>query len=202
MYKIVLLNLPFTSSKYPSIALTQLKCVLEEKFGRRVTTEICYLNHDFVRYLGSGLHEAILHEHEHFQSGLAEWFFRQTAFPALPDNTEEYCQRFYPDLQKQTHWFYTLLKKRQGLEAFLDELIEKYHLSQAHLAGLTSMFSQNLACFSMARKLKERNTDLVTVMGGANCETPMGEEVVKNVSAMDFVFSGPALISFPQFVEY
>ena len=202
MYKIVLLNLPFTSSQYPSIALTQLKYVLEEKFGKRVTTEICYLNHDFVRYLGHGLHDAILHGYEHFSSGLAEWFFRQTAFPAVPDNTEEYFQRFYPGSQKQARWFYTLLKKRQGLEAFLSEMIEKYHLNQAHLVGLTSMFSQSLACISMARKLKERNADIVTVMGGANCETPMGEEIVKNVRAMDFVFSGPALISFPQFVEY
>jgi magnesium-protoporphyrin IX monomethyl ester (oxidative) cyclase len=202
MYKIVLLNLPFTDTRYPSIALTQLKYVLDEKFSRRVTTEIHYLNHDFVHYLGSGLHEAILQGHENFSSGLADWFFRQTAFPVLPDNTDEYLRRFYPGSQKQARWFYTLLKKRQGLEAFLDEMIEKYHLGQAHLVGLTSMFSQNLACFSMARKLKEVQPDIVTVMGGANCETPMGEEIVKNVEAIDFVFSGPALISFPQFVGY
>jgi ribosomal peptide maturation radical SAM protein 1 len=202
MYNIFLLNLPFTSTQYPSIALTQLKYVLNEKFGERVATEIYYLNHDFVHYLGPGLHEAILQGYEHFQNGLAEWFFRQTAFPALPDNTEEYLQRCYPGTQKQARWFYMLLKKRQGLDAFLDEMIEKYHLSQAHLVGLTSMFAQNLACISLARKLKERNADLVTVMGGANCETPMGEEIVKNVEAVDFVFSGPALISFPQFVGY
>jgi hypothetical protein len=176
--------------------------VLDEQFGKKATTEIGYLNHDFVHYLGSGLHRAILQGYVNFSSGLTDWFFRQTAFPAWPDNTEEYLQRFYPGSQKQAHWFYMLLKKRQGLETFLAEMIEKYHLSQAHLVGFTSMFSQNLACFSLARKLKEINPDLVTVMGGANCETPMGEEIVKNVKAIDFVFSGPALISFPQFVEY
>jgi radical SAM superfamily enzyme YgiQ (UPF0313 family)/uncharacterized protein (DUF433 family) len=202
MYKVVLLNLPFTETQYPSIALTQIKYVLDEQFGRRVSTDICYLNHDFVGYLGSGLHTAILKGYEHFANGLAEWFFRQTAFPAAPDNTDEYLQRFYPGSQKQASFFYTLLKKRQGLDAFLDDMIEKYHISQAHLVGLTSMFTQNVACISMARKLKERNAQIVTVMGGANCETPMGEEIVKNVPAIDFVFSGPALISFPQFVGY
>jgi ribosomal peptide maturation radical SAM protein 1 len=202
MYNIVLLNLPFTETQYPSIALTQLKYVLDERFGKRVSTEICYINHDFVRYLGSGLHRAILGGYEHFQSGLAEWFFRQTAFPAWADNTDEYLQHFYAGPQKQANFLYTLLKKRQGLDVFLDEMIAKYHLSQAHLVGLTSMFSQNLACMSMARKLKEQNAELVTVMGGANCETPMGEGIVKNVEALDFVFSGPALVSFPQFIEY
>jgi len=62
VYKVVLLNLPV--SKYvnmPSIGLTQLKSVLDEHFGRRVTTEIWYLNHDFVRYLGYDLHQAMLY---------------------------------------------------------------------------------------------------------------------------------------------
>src|SRR5215469_10977383 len=120
MYKIVLLNLPFASIESPSIALTQLKYVLEEKLGKRVTTEIWYLNHDFARYFGYSLHEAIL---QYFPTGLTDWFFRQTAFPAEPDNTEEYLQRYYPGPQKQARWLHTLLKKRQGLEAFLDEMI-------------------------------------------------------------------------------
>ena len=183
MYKVVLLNLPFTETQYPSIALTQLKYVLDEQFGRRISTKVCYINHDFVHYLGSGLHRAILGGYEHFQIGLAEWFFRQTAFPALPDNAKEYLRRLYAGPQKQANFFYLLLKKRQGLDTFLGEMIYKYHLSQTHLVGMTSMFLQNLACMSMARKLKERNAEVVTVMGGANCETPMGEEIVKNVSA-------------------
>jgi hypothetical protein len=202
MYKVVLLNLPFTYTNIPSVALTQLKYVLEEKFERRVTTEIWYLNHDFFHFLGPDLSAVMSRGFEHLYNGLAEWFFRQTAFLAAPDNSKEYLQQYFPGSQKQAPWLSLLLKKRQGLDAFLDEMIARYRLGEAHLVGLTSMFAQNLACFSMARKLKERNPDLVTVMGGSNCETPMGEEIVKHVPAIDFVFSGPALITFPQFVEY
>jgi hypothetical protein len=39
----------------------------------------------------------------------------------------------------------------------------------------------------------------VTVLGGANCEVPMGRVLAKNLSPIDFVFSGPALHSFPDF---
>jgi hypothetical protein len=30
----------------------------------------------------------------------------------------------------------------------------------------------------------------------------MGQEIVKNVKQIDFVFSGPSLVSFPEFVQY
>ena len=204
MYKIVLLNLPFTDTRVPSLALTQLKYVLDEEFGKRVATNIWYLDHDFTHYLGPNLSQGIIKSsYTHLATGLGDWFFRQTAFPSLPDNSAEYLHRFYPRLQRKAPWFQQLLlEKRRGLEPFFDELIEKYHLDQADLVGFTSTFSQSLACISLARKLKELRPDTVTVMGGANCETPMGEEIVKNVKAIDFVFSGPALISFPQFVEY
>ena len=36
MYKVVLLNLPFTYTNIPSVALAQLKYVLEEKFEKRI----------------------------------------------------------------------------------------------------------------------------------------------------------------------
>src|SRR5215813_4849596 len=87
MYKIVLLNLPFASLPFPSIALTQLKSVLDEKLGDRVSTEIQYLNHDFAHYLGLGLYQELIASDEHLRSGLGDWLFRQIVFPALPDNT-------------------------------------------------------------------------------------------------------------------
>jgi ribosomal peptide maturation radical SAM protein 1 len=39
-------------------------------------------------------------------------------------------------------------------------------------------------------------------MGGANCEFPMGRVIAQKMEYIDFVFSGPALKSFTQFVEY
>ena len=42
---------------------------------------------------------------------------------------------------------------------------------------------------------------MITANGGANCESPMGEEIARNVETIDYVFSGPALLSFPALVE-
>src|SRR5262249_55829097 len=91
---------------------------------------------------------------------------------------------------------------RPKLDNFLEELIDRYRLDRFDMAGFTSMFTQTVACFAMARHLKQRNPETIVVMGGANCEAPMGQELVRNFRGIDYVFSGPALKSFPQFVGY
>ena len=63
------------------------------------------------------------------------------------------------------------------------------------------MFAQNVASFALARRIRAKNPNAVIVMGGANCEAPMGREIVDHVDVVDFAFSGPALKSFPEFVR-
>lgn len=203
MYKISLINMPFSNLRLPSIALTQLRSVVEREFGERVRVRVLYLNQEFANYLGLDLYEGITGALEANNSGLGDWFFRQGAFPEQPDNTEAYFRRYFStsdpavEARKQA-----VLAKRSGLERFFQRVIAKHQLDGEDLVGLTSMFAQNTACFAMARMIKARSAKTVTVMGGANCEAPMGEELARNVPAVDFVFSGPALVSFPEFVGY
>jgi ribosomal peptide maturation radical SAM protein 1 len=203
MYRVTLLNMPFAALTAPSLALTQLKARIEAQFEGRVRVRVLYLNHDFAHYLGLPSYRYLADSLEANMCGLGDWFFRDSAFPDVPNNTEEYWQRFFPqrddkfELRRQL-----LLKKRQGLESLLSRLIAKYELSTDDLMGFTSMFAQNVACFALAKRLKERRPEIVTVMGGANCEAAMGQEVVRQINQIDFVFSGPALVSFPQFVGY
>ena len=75
-------------------------------------------------------------------------------------------------------------------------------LRKADLVGFTSMFTQNLASVALARRLKAHRPSIVTVLGGANCESPMGEEYARKLDPIDFVFSGPGLKSFPAFLRH
>lgn len=202
MEKIVFINMPFANLQLPSIGLTQLRSVLGKRFKDRLSVDIQYLNQDFGHYMGVPTYMRIASSGQEHTAGMGDWFFRQAAFPEADDNGEEYFQRYYAQRNDQTMAFINVVKeKRAGLRSFLDQLIDKYQLDDSLIVGFTSMFAQNVASFAMARRLKERNPNLITVMGGANCESPMGKELVRHVDCLDFVFSGPALISFPQFVE-
>lgn len=201
MLKVSLINMPFAALNLPSIGLTQLKTILDEKFGGRVSTEIHYLNHDFALFAGPDFYKEVTGSLEHHNSGLGEWFFRQAAFAGEPDNADDYFGRYYPRRDAQTQGFVARVReRRRGLAEFLDGLIRKYALDDVDVVGFTSMFSQNVASFALARRIKERNPRVTVVMGGANCEHPMGVEIVRHVPQVDYVFSGPGLVSFPAFV--
>jgi ribosomal peptide maturation radical SAM protein 1 len=203
MYRIALINMPFANLSLPSIALTQLKSLVESHFKEQVSVNLLYLNHDFANYLGLDLYHLVVNSTESQNSGLGDWFFRQTAFPDLPNNAGVYLSRYFPFHTDQMNKLKGLiLEKRRGLSSFLESLIKKYSLDQNELVGFTSMFMQNVASFSLARKIKDKNKDITIIMGGANCESPMGQVIVQYTDAIDYVFSGPALRSFPEFVEH
>jgi len=202
MLRIVLLNLPFAAYHIPSVGLTQIKSVVDRQFPGEVDLQIAYTNIDFAAWIGPDLYEWIGGAGEHLQAGFPEWFFREEAFPGIPDNTEEYFARYYPQRDEAGRRFrQMILEKRRGLGAVLDGLVDHYGLDRADVVGFTSMFFENSVAFALARKIKERNPNVITVLGGATSESPSGEEFARHVAALDFVFSGPGLKSFPRLVS-
>jgi len=203
MFEIVLINMPFADVLTPSLALTQLKYVVEQAFPATVRARILYLNNDFAGFLGAELCHDVALGLKHHTSGFGDWLFRKAAFPEVEDNIEEYFTRYYPRRDAETRRFKEFVgEKRPQIEQFLEGLISKYRIDEASLVGFTSMFSQNVACFALARAIKRVNPAITVVIGGANCESPMGKEIAEHVDAIDYVFSGPALINFPQFVGF
>jgi ribosomal peptide maturation radical SAM protein 1 len=175
--------------------------VVKKTFGARVSADIHYLHHDFAHYLTLPAYDDLI-SFEHHPTGLGEWFFRGVAFPDAPDNSEAYFQRYYPQHTARNRTIKEfVLHKRVGLEAHFQEMIDRYGLDRVDLVGFTSMFSQNAATLAMARMIKARNPGVVVVVGGANCEAPMGRELLDNAPVLDFVFSGPSLRSFPELVR-
>jgi len=203
MYKICLVNMPFANVAAPSIALTQIRSVVQSQFHGKVSTEIHYLNCDFAEYMGMECYDYISNSMDALYAGLGDWFFRREAFPELPDNAQKYLRRYFWAKTAEAQQVKDVVtQKRPELSAFLDELITKYELDKADIVGFTSMFMQNVATFALARRLKQRNPNLITAMGGANCEFPMGKLIAERINDIDIVFSGPALKSFPEFVQY
>ncbi len=203
MLDIKLINMPFAALNIPSIALTQLRAVLHQQFGEKVTTRVHYLNHDFGTFLSRPVYEFISGSVAGHVSGFGEWFFRQAAFPELEENTREYFDRYGSHFQADGLQMFELqLKpKRARLMDFLDDLIDSYRMLDSDVIGFSSMFFQNLPSIALARRLKERKPELILVIGGANCEAPMGIELAAHVEPIDFVFSGHSLISFPRFIH-
>jgi magnesium-protoporphyrin IX monomethyl ester (oxidative) cyclase len=201
--RVSLVNPPFAAVPTPSLALTQLRSVLERELGGRVRVEIHYLNLEIARLMGRELYDLYATAGEGQSAGLGEWIFRRAAFPETADTDEEYFRRYFPPRREGMAAFReSALGLRDRLERRLRELIEERRLDRAQVVGMSSMFFQTTASIALATRLKELSPRLVTVLGGANCESPMGEELARHVDCLDFVVSGPSLVAFPRLVRH
>lgn len=201
--RIALANMPFSSLQIPSIALHQLKEVAEEALPGVAEVSVHYLNHDFGAAAGPDIYAWISESLAGHTCGFGEWLFRQAAFPEAPDNTELYFRRYALHFGEEqiARYHRELAPIRARLPEIMDEMIDRHGLLAADLIGLTSMFFQNVPSFALARRLRDRGSTALILMGGANCEGTMGIEIVNHVPSIDFVFSGHALVSFPDFLR-
>lgn len=201
--RLALVNPPFASLQFPSLALHQLEAVVYENFGSDVAVEIHYINHDFAALVGQDLYTWICESHAGHTCGFGEWLFRQAAFPEYEDNSETYFARYQHHFgsEQLARYRHELEPVRSKLPQIFDEIIKKRHLHEANIVGLSSMFFQNIPSFALARQIKQRRAETTIVMGGANCEAGMGIEIVNQIPWIDFVFSGHALESFPRFIS-
>ena len=198
--KVDLICPPFHVLGKPSIGITQLKSVIDRtSFSENINVRLFYLNHDFGTIIPPDIYDSIANGFVQQTTGIGEWFFRNVAFPNIKDNSEEYFARYGSLLGKN---IYSILEPvRENLKTIIDQYILSNNIHLSDIVGLTSMFSQNTACFAFAERLKKINPEVIIIMGGSNCEYPMGIEILKFLSSIDYVFSGSALKNFPIFIS-
>jgi magnesium-protoporphyrin IX monomethyl ester (oxidative) cyclase len=201
--KIALVNMPFGVLNLPAFGCIRLQGVLEKTFGPKIQVNTHYLNIDYALQLGDlSLYNHFISEYG-FMSNAGDWLFRQAAFPATPDNTEEYFARYYADQGSETLKIRTFLQKqRAGLNTVMDGFIDRYRLLEADIVGFVLLYCQTISSFALARRLKERKPSLTTIIGGPACDGEMGQAFAELIPQVDFVFCGPSLVSMPHFVKH
>ncbi|MEM0999939.1 MAG: RiPP maturation radical SAM C-methyltransferase [Bacteroidota bacterium] len=212
--KIKLIVPPPASLKWPSIGLTQIKGRCKSLFpSGSLTVEIEYLNFPFARFIGGRAYDIFTRGKTGTAYFYLEWFFRKVAFPGERDSQDQFFEatgldmyrafvpRILPEDREKILLANELLDLRPLLEEHIDKTLEEFGILDADLVGFTSMFNQNVPMLAYAKRLKHHRPEVPIVVGGSNCELPMGMELIKNYDWIDFVFSGPALVSFPAFIE-
>jgi ribosomal peptide maturation radical SAM protein 1 len=70
------------------------------------------------------------------------------------------------------------------------------------VVGFSSTFQQNIPSLALAKQLKRLRPETTIIMGGGNCDIPMGPAVHRNYPFVDYVISGEAEQSFVSFLDY
>jgi ribosomal peptide maturation radical SAM protein 1 len=202
-WPVVLVTMPFMDADRPSIQLGLLAAILQEH-GFPVRT--LHANLDFAARLGPDHYRRLSERRGRM---VADWLFSVEAFGAdAPDPDGRLLADYAADLAylgdggDAADWAAALLRiRREEVPAYLDELVETYPWQAARVVGFSSTFQQNTASFALARRLKGRYPDLITVFGGANFDGEMGPEWVRCVDGIDIAVIGEGDTTLPRLMH-
>jgi ribosomal peptide maturation radical SAM protein 1 len=197
---VCLVTMPYASPTRPSMALGLLKAILAEG---GVTASVAYANLWFAESVG-------LRRYSLCASNLpivflaGEWTFAGAAFhddPRRAERDAEYLRQIraasdgYPQVwsgARGSEFTADLLALRAAATAFVDEAARRVLATGARVIGCTSTFEQHVASLALLRRVRELDPGVITLLGGANCETVMGEATHRCFPWVDYVVSGEA----------
>lgn len=189
---IVLVNMPMSDVERPSIALGLLKAVLTR---HGIAAKVLYGNLRFLDYCGPNAYRLLGRTRP--EEALVDWLFGPIAFPQHAPPIEDYldalCQRnpIFRQVQRRPLAEH-LVELRQRAREFVDWFAETVLRLEPRIVGCTSMFQQHVASLALLRRIRELDPRIVTMIGGANCESIMGKTTHDNFHWVDYVASGEA----------
>ncbi|MCW8096447.1 RiPP maturation radical SAM C-methyltransferase [Streptomyces tauricus] len=195
---VVLVCMPFMDDRRPSLQAGLLAAIARDH-GFPVRT--LHANLDFAAGLGVEAYRALADRTDHL---VGEWLFSLEAFgSAAPDPGDRFLDLCAQDIAEAHGTSPAQLRERllrirhREVPAYLDALVDAHPWDTFGLVGFTSTFQQTAASVALARRLKERHPRLLTLFGGANFDSPMGEELIRTVESIDMAVIGEADTAFP-----
>lgn len=187
---VCLVCMPYCDPQRPSLALGLLQTVLQDG---GIETRSIYANLIFCEEIGVELYER--NHPQDPQLPLAEWSFAAVAFPDFQPDENYFVSEIHARLGKVR--LQSLEECREELrfirhkaERFTSRLAEQILRLSPRIIGCTSSLSQRVPSLALLRKIREINPDVITLMGGADCEAVMGRATHRHFPWVDFVVSG------------
>jgi len=196
---ILLILPPFAAMNRPSLGLALLQQIAREE---GLSCDIYFATLHLARALGEGAYFTVSERHN--LDLLGERLFAPHAFPGIELDRAAFAAQPAAPREFYRHRLSSTGRNRlEDLEAtiaaWLDEFRELIRHLDFRAFGLSTMFSQNLCCASLARIIKEERPDSLVLIGGANCDGDMAGGMAKLSSHFDHIFVGEAEATFRAF---
>lgn len=129
--------------------------------------------------------------------GVGDWVFTSALYDVDRYQADEYAKFLEqrdidPAVPLQMHAY---------ARGFVQDLAAEIAADPPDVVGFTSTFMQNVPSLALAAQLKKLAPDILTVLGGSNCDGAQGPALHRNFGQLDFVISGegeralPALLN-------
>lgn len=191
-----LVLMPYVDLRSPSLALGLLQAILKGQGFSARTVHACL---DFAEMAGLGVQYQVM-KGGRWLAG--DWSFARAAFGPDHLDDEGYLRfvferwvRRYParELTVDPERFRQgLLNLRAQADRFVAQLTPRILAMGPRVVACSSTFQQHVASLALLRAVKAQAPEVVTLLGGANCEGEMGLATHVNFPWVDYVVSGEA----------
>jgi ribosomal peptide maturation radical SAM protein 1 len=125
---------------------------------------------------------------------LGDWIFGGV----LHDDDRFGYQRYLDYLTRSRFDPGKVVQMRPLAADFIDLAAQEILADAPDVVGLSTTFMQNVPSLALARRLRELAPEVQIVLGGGNCDGPMGAALHRNYPFIDFVVRGEGEEVFPQ----
>jgi ribosomal peptide maturation radical SAM protein 1 len=194
---------PFAGLDRPSLGAHILQSTAKEA-GFKVS--VLYANMILAAKIGALNYESICYAPTGILLG--ERFFASAAYglpplgsdgfrEALKNSQKKYlsmnltpCQEI-PDVEK--------LQKYAG--EWVDNIASEVIKCGFKVVGCTTTFEQTNASIALLNRIKHLDPNVITILGGANCQEEMAKGILSLGSNIDYIFSGECELAFSRFLR-
>lgn len=121
-----------------------------------------------------------------------EWVFSGS----LHGTSQASINDYYPHFVGSKEQFEFILEAYHAADPYISFLARRIADDGTNILALSSTFSQNVAALSLAKKIKQIKPEVVTILGGGNCDGVQGEALHRNFDFVDFTVRGEGETAF------
>ena len=88
-----------------------------------------------------------------------------------------------------------------AIPRFVDLVAERICSSKPSIVGFSALNKQITSSLAIAKRIKQIDPGIITVIGGNTVTSPMGDALIDIAPMIDYVFSGEADEEFPRFCQ-
>ena len=191
--KVLLIVPPFQALQTPSLGVSQLKANIQ---AIGLEAEVVYLNMLFAERIGPNLYEWMAATGPYL---VGDFVFSRIAHERTDGDVERYVEKVVQNSAIENELPRRLGKSSaealEDLIAAADDFVKNDAIREIRdrdpwMVGFSSTFQANGSSIAIIRELKKHHPEILTVIGGANCETEMGLELMAQYPEIDFVGRG------------
>jgi ribosomal peptide maturation radical SAM protein 1 len=200
--RVLLVNMPWSPIDLPSLALGILKRSVNEQTEGQA--EVLHANLEYVDWITRTKPEFCENDYSYYALasyfvGCGDWVFSSALYDDPQWRVDEFTHMTKVSVSKERQALSVDLHR--SAPDFVQMIAEKIVAAQPDLVGFTSTFQQNTAALAAAKYVKRLAPQIITVMGGANCDGEQGESLHRNFPFVDYVLRGESEVSFPELLN-